>query len=82
MDENGAVVQILALATRANEFRDVVRNALDELGFDLVALDDSEPLVDRRQQWTVDETLLAKAAEVRATGHARFGSFFTWLSDD
>jgi hypothetical protein len=82
MDENDAYVQTLALASNHSEFHEAVRRAFDSLGFDLVELEDVEPLAMRLQRSTVHESLLAKAAEVQNTGFPRFGPFVTWASDD
>jgi hypothetical protein len=81
MDENDAYVQVLALASSPESFRAAVQVAINDLGFDLVDLEDSEPLADRLHSSTVHESLLVKAAEVRETGYPRFGTFSTWLSD-
>jgi hypothetical protein len=82
MDENDAYVQTLALASGRDAFYATVRSAVNDLGFDLVELEDFEPLVDRLRRTTVDESLLTKAAEVPETGYPRFGPFVTWLSDE
>jgi hypothetical protein len=82
MDENDAIVQTLGLASSHAEFCEVIRQAFDALGFDLVEVEDVDPLAVRLQKWTVDESLLVKAAEVEKTGFPRFGTFMTWGSDD
>jgi hypothetical protein len=82
MDENDAYVQVLALVSSQDEYRAEIQHALDEMGFDLVELEDVELLSRRLRQWSVDELLLAKAREVEATGFPRFGSFHTWISDE
>ncbi len=81
MDENDAYVQVLALASLPEAFCATVRSAFNDLGFDLMELTNFEPLVDRLRRTTVDESLLAKAAEVRETRYPRFGPFVTWLSE-
>ena len=81
MDENDAFVQTLALASSYDDFRETIRQAFDTLGFDLGGLEDVEPLATRRQHWTVEDSLLAKAVEVQESGFPRFGDFYTWQSD-
>ena len=81
MDENGAFVQVLALASNAAEFGGEVVAAFDAIGFDLAELEDAEPLAERLRKAVVADSLLAKAAEVRDTGYLRFGPFVTWHSD-
>jgi hypothetical protein len=81
MDENDAFVQVLALASSPDEYRVAVGRAFDTMGFDLLELEDIEPLAERLRHSTVDESLIAKAGEVESTGFPRFGPFVTWASD-
>lgn len=82
LDRNAAAVNVLALAQDAQGFTAAASGALDELGFDLVAVEDPEPLRMRLQAFTVDEGLLALAREVETTGRPKFGTFHTWVSDE
>lgn len=82
LDRNEAVTNVLALATSEEAFRTAASIALSALGFDLVTLEEAEPLDVRRQAYVVSDELLLLAAEVRDTGTARFGKFHTWVSDD
>ena len=82
MDRNEAFVNVLALAAHERTFTTAVRSALAKLGFDMVGLEDAEPLRSRRENWTVDQQLVDLAEEVRATGEPRFGPFYTWIQDD
>ena len=81
MDENKAFVQILALAIDDHDFRLAAAVALDDIGFDLVEIEDVDRLEDRLRAFTVDEQILVKADEVRTTGRPRFGPFVTWTTE-
>lgn len=81
LDRNAAAVNVLALAQEAQGFTAAATSALDKLGFDLVAMEDAEPLRVRLQTHSVDEALLALAEEVETTGDPQFGTFHTWVID-
>jgi hypothetical protein len=81
LDRNEAAVNVLANASDVTEFRQAVYKALDELGFDLVDLEDPAPLRARRAQFEVSSDLIALGEEVRRDGSTRFGTFHTWVSD-
>ena len=78
MDENKAFVHVMALASDDLDYRLAAAAALDDLGFDLLELEEIERLDDRLRSFSVDDLLLKKADEVRATGRPRFGPFITW----
>ena len=82
MDRNEAFVNVLACANDEAGFQGTVEQGLSYIGFDLVELEDSEPLHQRQENYVVDEELLALADEVRSSGSPRFGSFHTWVSDE
>lgn len=82
MDRNGAYVNVLGLATTAVEFRQVAAAALGELGFELVGLEEAEPLAMRLEVGEVDANLLILAREVETSDKPRFGPFHTWTSED
>lgn len=82
MDQNEAFVNAMAMAHDEHTFTTIVRSALRKLGFDTVDLEDPEPLRLRLESWTVDQQLIELAEQVRATGEARFGPFYTWVEDD
>lgn len=82
MDQNDAYVQTLAMASNAAEYLERVRHAFDELGFDILESEDVDPIDERIKEWTVDDSLLALADDVRNTGVVRFGPFIVWTSDD
>jgi hypothetical protein len=82
LDRNDAYVNVLALAASASEFHQTAEAALTKLGFQMVELEDSEPL-DRRLEGTEGGAeLLALAREVEASGEPRFGPFHTWTSNE
>ncbi|MDQ2932172.1 MAG: hypothetical protein M3Y05_15330 [Gemmatimonadota bacterium] len=82
LDRNDAFVFVLGLAHDDAGFQTVVEDALDELGFDLLRLENSEPFQLQMTSDPVREELIALAAEVAATGEARLGTFHTWTTND
>jgi hypothetical protein len=81
MDRNEAFVNVLAFAGNESTFAENVRRALDEIGFDLVELEDPEPLQKRRESFVVSEDLLRLAKEVQLYRSPRVGEFYTWTSE-
>lgn len=81
LDRNQAFVNALAPASDLDSFRLAVERGLDEMGFDLIALEDAESLRARQVSFQVAEDLLQLAAEVEVTGATRFGTFHTWRSE-
>jgi hypothetical protein len=82
MDRNAAFVNILAMADSASMYHHAVEGALSKIGFELIGLEDTEPLRQRKDEFEVSDDLLALAAEVAQDGEPRFGSFHTWSSND
>lgn len=82
MDRNEAFVNVLAMAWNEDSFLREAREALDQLGFDLLALEEPEPLRRRASQYHVAEELLSLAMEVETSGEAKFGTFRTWVQND
>jgi hypothetical protein len=82
LDRNDAFVNAVALAHTAEEFTELVRGALSRLGFDLVDLEEIEPLAHRRLSYAIPEEMerLAEMTQISAT--IQFGAFHTWVSDD
>lgn len=78
LDRNEAVTNVLALANNEACFRQAVTEAFSRLGFDVVDLEDPEPLAQRLEAFTVSDDLLRLAQEVRLTSMPRFGTFNTW----
>ena len=82
MDRNAAFTNVIAVATSAAEFAEAATTALSDNGFELVALEESEPLAARLLKHTLDERLQALAQEVSRTGVPGFGTLFTWVKDE
>jgi hypothetical protein len=82
MDRNDAFVNVLALASTQGEFTDVVRDDLAQLGFDLVELEDTERLSERRESFTIPEEINRLAELALATAKTQFDAFHTWASGD
>jgi hypothetical protein len=82
LDRNGAIVNVLALAQDEAAFRDAVETALRNLGFELVLLENAEPLQERLNKYQVADDLLKLGDEVRASGTPMFGTFHTWVSNN
>lgn len=82
MDRNAAFVNILAMADSASAYHHAVEGTLCKIGFDLIGLEDTDPLRQREHGFQVSDDLLALAAEVGQDGEPRFGSFHTWTSND
>jgi uncharacterized caspase-like protein len=82
MDRNAAYVNVLAMARTASEFHDAAAAAFRNIGFEVVELEDPEPLARRLEASEVDATLIALAHEVESSGQPRFGSFHTWTAED
>ncbi len=82
MDENDAFVSALALAYDGASFRQAIVGAFDDMGFDLIELEDAEPLSQRLAVFQMPTDILALADEVVRTGYPRFGTWYTWTSDD
>jgi hypothetical protein len=82
LDRNEAFTNALARANDQTSYRQAVEHALDELGFDLVSIEDAEPLRERVANFEVAGDLLELAGMVEIGGAPRFGEFHTWRSDD
>jgi hypothetical protein len=80
LSRNEAMVNILALASDLEGFRDAAAGSLRDLGLDLIELSDAEPLWERQLEHEVLESLVALAEDVRQTGRTSFGDFHTWPS--
>jgi len=82
MDRNKAFVNCLANARDVAEYEREIAAALGTRGFDLVALEDVEPLATRLRRASVAEDLLSLAEQVRADGSPKFGTFHTWTAEE
>ena len=81
MDRNLAYATVLGLADSADTFNRVVGAAADRMGFDLLELEEEEPLRIRQTRFEVPAPALRLAAEVSDTGEVRFSPLFTWVSE-
>lgn len=81
LDRNTAYTNALALARDSSEFEEVVREAAAKIGFDLITVEECEPLRARLVHHTISTDLEELAQEVSASGTPRFGTFFTWISE-
>lgn len=82
LDRNDAFVNVVALAHTAEEFTQLVRGALSQLGFELVDLEEIEPLALRRLSFAIPEEMERLAEIARGSATVEFGAFHTWVSDD
>lgn len=82
LDRNEAYTNVVALANDEVFFRHVVADSFSRLGFDVVTLDEPEPLAQRLEAFTVSDELLRLAQEVRSSGTPRFDTFQTWTAND
>lgn len=78
----GAFVNVVALASNASDYRESVERAVNELGLDLVDVEDAEPLSNRLKKWTVDEEIRDMAETVKRLGSVAFGTFDTYKNLD
>jgi hypothetical protein len=82
LDRNDAFVNAVALAHTAEEFTQLVRGALSQLGFELVDLEEIEPLALRRVSFAIPEEMERLANIAQSSVTVEFGAFHTWVSDD
>jgi len=81
MDRNLAYATVLGLAGSAGEFRRVVASAAELMGFDLLELEEEEPLHIRQMRCEVPPAALRLAGEVADTREVKFSPLFTWVSE-
>jgi hypothetical protein len=82
LDRNCAYTNVLALAQDRAGFVTAVKAFLDGVGFDLISMEDEEPLSDRMERFTVAEEIRQLAEEVAAGLGPRWGTFYTWTAED
>jgi acetylornithine/succinyldiaminopimelate/putrescine aminotransferase len=78
----GAYVNVLAIAADERDYRAQILEALHEMGFELVELEDVELARQRSERIGIEQPLLGKMDEVQETGYARFGTFYTFEAED
>ena len=71
----GAFVNVIALACSEQEFFSRVREALEELGFDILDLEDVEPYAERTKKYKIDPKLKEMAAKIDSKNPIGFGTF-------
>jgi hypothetical protein len=76
-----ASVAVLAQASNLSDYRNAVADALNHLGFELVDVDDAEPLTERQTKAFVEEYLYILAGEVERTGAVAFGTFHAFEAE-
>jgi hypothetical protein len=80
-DALGAYVNALARVADIEGFRVKVRDCFDQQGFDLVELENAEPLRLRLARADVSADLLEAAQLTRHTGEVSWGVFHTYDSE-
>ena len=80
-DAKGGYVNVVASAANAGEFERKVKRALDELGLELIDIDDAEPLAQRLSRETATEEVSNMAKTVRKLDSVAFGTFYRYEND-
>jgi hypothetical protein len=81
LDRNLAFATVLGLADSADAFQRLIASAADHMGFDLLELEEQEPLRIRQTRCSVPAPALRLASEVNETRQVRFSPMFTWTSE-
>jgi hypothetical protein len=74
----GAFVNVVASAADVSELEQKVKLALDELGLELIEMDDTEILPSILSQAHVSKEVLTMAKTVRKLDSVAFGTFFVF----
>lgn len=80
-DAKGGYVHVIAEASNQAEFEQKVSDALDELGLDLIDIDDVKALPLKLSDAQLSKELLTMAKTVRRTGSIAFGTFYPFEED-
>ena len=80
-DAKGGYMNVVASAANAGEFEQKVKRALDELGLELIDMDDAEPLAKRLSRETATEEVSNMANTVRKLDSVAFGTFYRYEND-
>lgn len=72
---------MLAVAEDPADYRKKVTGALTKMGFDVLEIDDDEPLANRLRKYVVDPQLRELAAEAERSGEVTFGNFHSYEDD-
>src|SRR5258708_17025727 len=81
-EAKGAYVNVLALASDAQQYEAAVRNALQELGLFAFEFEDVELFAERARHRQLDEELHDLAEEARSSRNVRFADFHTYATLD
>lgn len=71
-------MNVVASAADLSEFEQKVKLALDELGLDLIEMEDAEALPLTLSKAHVSEEVLTMAKTVRKAGSVAFGTFYVF----
>ncbi len=77
-----AYANVVALAVDKRDLRMQIRKALDELGLNLIKLEDAEPMAMRLTKHSVHKKLHGLADEVKRDRSVRFDVFQTFEVND
>jgi hypothetical protein len=81
MDRNEAYVNVAAPATSLEGFTQAVSLAAEDIGFEVIEIEDPEPYEKRRREVGIPPEMQEIANEARRANQVAFGSFFTWVSE-
>ena len=81
MDRNEAYVNVAAPATSLEQFMQAVSSAAEDIGFQVMEIEDQELYEQRRQEGGIPPEIQAIANQASRTNQVAFGSFFTWVSE-
>jgi hypothetical protein len=77
-EARGAYVNVVASAADLSELQQKVKLALDELGLDLIEMDDAEVLPVVLSKARVSEEVITMAKTVRKVDSVAFGTFYVF----
>jgi hypothetical protein len=78
----GAYVNAVGPASGANDFRQQLADAVDNLELDLLEIEDAEPLDERRAHYQVDAEIDELETQARRDGALHFGTFHNYPGTD
>ena len=81
MDRSEAFVNVLILADSHEDYLTKTRAHLNELGFDLVEIEDVEPFSHRARFGELEHAFLSLANDAARTKLPQLGPFHTWTSE-
>ena len=81
MDRNEAYVNVAAYEASLEAFKQAVASAAKDFGFEVLEMEDAEPLAQRREAFQIPPEMEAIAEKAERTKEVVFGTFFTWVSE-